>query len=265
MDPRLYILGGLALLAVVAVAYLLVATVGYFVGAARARRGRVVAQLSGEVEAIPEPIVPGGPPPVLDADPFAASRTREPGYETRVEATASEPRAAIEAALSETSPLFSPAAPEAPTEESPVATATSTPTDETERIAALLASLQERAEQELAAAQAPSSVAPSAIGEQPAAAAPPTAAVPPAITAPPTAAVPPAAAVPPPAVPPAAAVPAAAPPAPEYHLVAPVELHFTEGSGRIGVRPGTRTHDEFQRLANALLSELKQAQSRARQ
>lgn len=239
-------------MAVVAVAYLLVATVGYFVGAARARRGRVVAQLSGEVEAIPEPIVPGGPPPVLDADPFAASRTREPGYETRVEATASEPRAAIEAALSETSPLFSPAAPEAPTEEPPVATATSTPTDETERIAALLASLQEQAEQELAAAQAPPSVAPSAISEQLAAAVPPPA-------------VPPAAAVPPPAVPPAAAVPAAAPPAPEYHLVAPVELHFTQGSGRIGVRPGTRTHDEFQRLANALLSELKQAQSRAHQ
>jgi hypothetical protein len=47
--------------------------------------------------------------------------------------------------------------------------------------------------------------------------------------------------------------------------VAPVELHFTEGSGRIGVRPGTRTHDEFQRLARALLGELRDARSRSQQ
>ncbi|GAV31516.1 hypothetical protein emb_1c0236 [Coriobacteriaceae bacterium EMTCatB1] len=261
-------------MSVVAVLYLVAAVVGYVSGAARARRRQAVAQPSGEVEAIPEPIVPGGPPPVLDADPFAPSRTRETGSETRGEAAADafEPAATNQATPPEPSVQLSPAILEARPEEPSAVTVASTPTDETERIAALLASLQEQAERELAAAQAPAPVAPSAISDQAAAAAPPAAAVPPAITAPPTAAVPPAAtvppaaAVPPPAVPPAAAVPAAAaPPAPEYRLVAPVELHFTQGSGRIGVRPGTRTHDEFQRLANALLSELKQAQSRAQQ
>ena len=44
-----------------------------------------------------------------------------------------------------------------------------------------------------------------------------------------------------------------APDVPEYRLVAPVELHFTGGGGRVGVRPGSRTYDEFQRLAAALL------------
>ncbi|MBC7266989.1 MAG: hypothetical protein H5T75_08490 [Coriobacteriia bacterium] len=307
MDPRLYILGGLAFLSVVAVLYLVAAVVGYVSGAARARRRQAVAYPSGEVEAVPEPIVPGGPPPVLDADPFAASDAREPGSETRGEAAADafEPAATDEAASSEPSVQLSPAIPEARPEEPSAVTAASSPTHETERIAALLASLQEQAERELASAQAPLSVAPSAISEQPADAFSPAAVVAPASAVPPAAAVAPASAVsaaaagspapaasaaaagPPsvatapasiPSPAPAAMVPAEAvarfdrkdapatpAPAPEYNLVAPVELHFTQGSGRIGVRPGTRTHDEFQRLANALLSELKQAQSRARQ
>jgi hypothetical protein len=42
----------------------------------------------------------------------------------------------------------------------------------------------------------------------------------------------------------------------EYALVAPVELHFTEGDGRVGVRPGTRTYAEFQRMAGVILAEL---------
>ncbi|MCE5202696.1 MAG: hypothetical protein ABFC80_07625 [Coriobacteriales bacterium] len=42
----------------------------------------------------------------------------------------------------------------------------------------------------------------------------------------------------------------------EYRMVAPVELHFTEGDARVGVRPGTRTFAEFQRLASALLDDL---------
>ena len=42
----------------------------------------------------------------------------------------------------------------------------------------------------------------------------------------------------------------------EYKLVAPVELHFTGGSGRIGVKPGTRSYAEFQRLAGILLKDL---------
>ena len=43
---------------------------------------------------------------------------------------------------------------------------------------------------------------------------------------------------------------------PEYALVAPVELHFTAGPGRVGVKPGTRSHAEFQRLAAILLGDL---------
>ncbi|MDO9556764.1 MAG: hypothetical protein Q7J82_04205 [Coriobacteriia bacterium] len=41
-----------------------------------------------------------------------------------------------------------------------------------------------------------------------------------------------------------------------YALVAPVELHFTEGKGRVGVRPGTRTYAEFQRMAGVILGDL---------
>lgn len=89
----------------------------------------------------------------------------------------------------------------------------------------------------------------------------------------------------PPAVPPSASVSPAAPPpgsAPEmppflggqpspaaptarrrrerteaYGLVAPVEMHFADRGKLIGVREGTRTYDEFQRLAANLLGELK--------
>jgi len=46
---------------------------------------------------------------------------------------------------------------------------------------------------------------------------------------------------------------------PEYSLIAPVELHFTVGEGRIGVKAGTRTYAEFQRLARVLLSDLERA------
>ncbi len=44
-----------------------------------------------------------------------------------------------------------------------------------------------------------------------------------------------------------------------YELVAPVELTFTVGEGRIGVKAGTRTYDEFQRLASILLGDLRKA------
>ncbi len=55
----------------------------------------------------------------------------------------------------------------------------------------------------------------------------------------------------------------AEPPAepPPYTLVAPVELHFTEGAARIGVKPGTRTYAEFQRLAAGLLDDLGRSRS----
>lgn len=49
---------------------------------------------------------------------------------------------------------------------------------------------------------------------------------------------------------------------PEYSLVAPVELHFTGDPGRVGVKPGTRSHAEFQRLAAILLSDLHSARDR---
>lgn len=114
--------------------------------------------------------------------------------------------------------LPAPAAPEPA-----VAPAPSAEADQTARIAALLASLEQQAESEAAASPAPASVP-----------------------------------EPEPAVEPA---PLTAGQVAEYRLVAPVELHFTDGSGRVGVRPGTRTHEEFQRLANALLDELKRARS----
>ncbi|MBN2840730.1 MAG: hypothetical protein JXP37_07240 [Coriobacteriia bacterium] len=44
-----------------------------------------------------------------------------------------------------------------------------------------------------------------------------------------------------------------------YVLVAPVELHFTGSVGRVGVKSGTRTYDEFQRLAGILLGDLRRA------
>jgi len=44
-----------------------------------------------------------------------------------------------------------------------------------------------------------------------------------------------------------------------YELVAPVELHFTVGRGRVGVRPGTRTYAEFQRMAGVILGDLERA------
>lgn len=61
---------------------------------------------------------------------------------------------------------------------------------------------------------------------------------------------------------PPAPVPAPArqgPDVPDYALVSPVELHFTGGAGRIGVKPGTRSYIEFQRLAGILLKDLREA------
>ncbi len=45
----------------------------------------------------------------------------------------------------------------------------------------------------------------------------------------------------------------------DYTLVAPVELHFTQGEGRVGVRPGTRTYAEFQRMAGVVLGDLERS------
>jgi hypothetical protein len=46
---------------------------------------------------------------------------------------------------------------------------------------------------------------------------------------------------------------------PTYEMVAPVELSFTVGDGRVGVKAGTRTYGEFQRLASILLGDLRKA------
>jgi hypothetical protein len=43
----------------------------------------------------------------------------------------------------------------------------------------------------------------------------------------------------------------------EYALVAPVELHFTTSGSRVGVRQGTRTFLEFQRLSDILWEDLR--------
>jgi hypothetical protein len=44
---------------------------------------------------------------------------------------------------------------------------------------------------------------------------------------------------------------------PEHELVAPVEMWF--GDDRVGVRPGTRTYDLFQKYASVLLDDLKRS------
>jgi hypothetical protein len=48
---------------------------------------------------------------------------------------------------------------------------------------------------------------------------------------------------------------------PEYDMVAPVELMFTDGPKRIGIRPGTATFLKYQRLAAVLLGDLKKAKA----
>jgi hypothetical protein len=70
---------------------------------------------------------------------------------------------------------------------------------------------------------------------------------------------PPSAAIAPPV--PARSLPPTA--TPEYHMVAPVELLFTDGPRRIGIRPGTATFLKYQRLAAVLLADLKRARSSA--
>jgi hypothetical protein len=54
-------------------------------------------------------------------------------------------------------------------------------------------------------------------------------------------------------------------PAPEtprdYTMVAPVELVFDDSGPRVGIRAGTRTYLEFQRIASVLFNDL--ARSRA--
>ena len=60
-------------------------------------------------------------------------------------------------------------------------------------------------------------------------------------------------------VPPAVGTAAPASSDAPYVLVAPVELHFTGAEGRVGVKSGTRTYDEFQRLAGILLGDLRRA------
>jgi hypothetical protein len=48
---------------------------------------------------------------------------------------------------------------------------------------------------------------------------------------------------------------------PDYDMVAPVELMFTDGPKRIGIRPGTATFLKYQRLAAVLLGDLKKARA----
>lgn len=58
-------------------------------------------------------------------------------------------------------------------------------------------------------------------------------------------------------VPPAPRYDVSRPEPPAYHPVSPVELTFDDEQAPVGVRPGTRTYEEFQRCASALFSELR--------
>jgi DNA polymerase-3 subunit gamma/tau len=64
---------------------------------------------------------------------------------------------------------------------------------------------------------------------------------------------------PPPPAPLAGAQPTTSPPT--YAMVAPVELMFTDGPKRIGIRPGTATFLKYQRLAAVLLADLRKARA----
>lgn len=254
LDLRLYILGALALLSLVSVLYLVVAAIQHAARLVRARRVSApgAVALEERIDVVPEPVVPLGPPPVLESDPF---RNGAPAQaEPRVEDTAVT-----------LPPVPSPAAPaaQAPSPVEPVAevpeAASESPmgtehvgeplsTDQTERIAALLASLEQQAEAEVIAAEPIPAVESVSTQEQPVPVPPPMELAAEPVTLPDAQ---------PPLRPAAEPVPEVA----EYRLVAPVELHFTDGSSRVGVRPGARTHDEFQRLANTLLGELRRARS----
>jgi hypothetical protein len=48
---------------------------------------------------------------------------------------------------------------------------------------------------------------------------------------------------------------------PVYRMVAPIELWFSDGPPRVGIRPGTPTYLKYQRLAQVLLTDLKKANS----
>ena len=45
-------------------------------------------------------------------------------------------------------------------------------------------------------------------------------------------------------------------------MVAPVELIFSDGGQRVGIRPGTRTFLKYQRLAAVLLGDLRKSRGR---
>lgn len=293
LDPRLYILGALALLSLVSVSYLVVAAVQHVARLVRARRtaSKVAVPLEERIDVAPEPVVPLGPPPVLESDPFrngTPSSVEPPdGQAPAAPAPAPPPPPAETAA--QAAPPVEPAAQVLPaasgSPEGVERLSEPLSTDQTERIAALLASLEQQAEAEAIAAEPTPAMESASVQEETVSAPPP---MEPAAPAEPAVETPveeafsaPLAepAVPEPAPRPVMPQPAAEPvaqpgvqpplqpaaePVPEvaeYRLVAPVELHFTDGSSRVGVRPGTRTHDEFQRLANTLLGELRRARS----
>ncbi|MCX8007723.1 MAG: hypothetical protein N3B11_06380 [Coriobacteriia bacterium] len=216
MDPRLYILGALALLSVVSIGYLLVAAVGFVVGARTARKAHASSAEESSVELLPTRVEPSGPAPVLESDPFAM------GAPAIAEEPASAAIVGAEPALQHAGEAMRVSAETIEAHEQLPAASV----EESERIAQLIASLEAQAEREIrsvgVADVKPSAVAPEG-EEQPSLQTP---------------------------------APSAADSL-DYRLVASVELHFTEGEGRVGVRPGTRTHDEFVRLANSLLRELR--------
>lgn len=53
--------------------------------------------------------------------------------------------------------------------------------------------------------------------------------------------------------------PGSKPRIPEHVLVAPVEMWFQDH--RVGVKAGTKTYDQFQRIAQVLFDDLKQARA----
>lgn len=258
LDLRLYILGALALLSLVSVLYLVVAAIQHAARLVRARRVSApgAVALEERIDVVPEPVVPLGPPPVLESDPFRSGAPAPTGQPVERMPATPVPAPPQPAAPAEPAgPPAEPAAevmPPAPASPSGVDNASEPlSTDQTERIAALLASLEQQAEAEMIAAAQTSAMVPSSVQAE-------AVSMPPAQPFPEPAAEP----VVRPGVQPS--VQPAAEPVPEvaeYRLVAPVELHFTDGSSRVGVRPGTRTHDEFQRLANTLLGELRRARS----
>ncbi len=292
MDVRVYILLGLLVLLALLIVSLLGALIGYWRALSRAAQARRAGELDRQAEPRVIPIervdaqMHEAIPQATSDDPFATAEA-EAGFGaplrtgawrpdgegrtgTAAPSSAEDVIAAMVASLEAETP------PVAPHPEAPMAPTAFVPLTPAPTIAPTVSSL---AEPTVVPTVEPPQLVPPVEPSRPTPATEPVRSVPSAEPMPPvpalgpeqsTALAQPGETLRPPVVsePLPAAAPVSAPAsaarreAEEYRLVAPVELHFTVGEGRVGVRPGTATYAEFQRLAKALLDDVRRALER---